>query len=142
MLKKIISFFRLPLKEKWLFFHILFWIIITKFHLKFFGFKKTKHLIENKVNSISAKKRRFQAAKIIHFINLITNYLISGTCLVKALTGFLILKKNSYNPELQIGLKKDGAQLEAHAWLTLDGEIILGHLDDLSEYQGLTIRIL
>lgn len=49
-------------------------------------------------------------------------------CLVKSLAGQRVLAKRGRHSQVRIGVAKDGRRerLDAHAWLELDGRVILG----------------
>jgi len=49
------------------------------------------------------------------------NHLVPMRCLERSLTGQRMLRKRGIDAELKIGVQKQGPELEAHAWLELDG---------------------
>lgn len=50
-----------------------------------------------------------------------------STCLVRAVAGILLLRRRGINEAtIRLGVRKNGAALEAHAWLLLGGAILLG----------------
>ncbi|AEH38931.1 lasso peptide biosynthesis B2 protein [Halopiger xanaduensis] len=62
----------------------------------------------------------------------------SRTCLVRSLTTETLLRLYAFTPDHRIGVTKgsDGA-VKAHSWLEFDGEILIGDLEDLSQYEPL-----
>jgi len=62
------------------------------------------------------------------------------TCLVRSVTAETLLRLYGHRPEHRIGVMKDedgGGGIRAHSWIELDGEILIGELEDLSEYSRL-----
>jgi len=60
------------------------------------------------------------------------------TCLSRAMAGQRLLTGCGYFSKLHIGVaRKKGENLEAHAWLSLNGQIILGNVPDLDRYREL-----
>ncbi len=56
-------------------------------------------------------------------------------CLARALTTQVIIRRQGYTPDLRIGVAKDEAnRLEAHAWLELQGYVVIGLLPDLNRF--------
>ena len=56
-------------------------------------------------------------------------------CLARAMTTQALLLQHEYACELRIGVAKGKAgQFEAHAWVENQGQILVGHLPDLSRY--------
>ena len=54
------------------------------------------------------------------------------TCLRRALTLQRLLAKRGISTELKIGARKDNGQLNAHAWLEYQGQII-GEPEEITE---------
>jgi len=50
------------------------------------------------------------------------NHLFPMQCLERSLTRQRMLRKRGLDAELKIGVQKQGAELEAHAWLELTGK--------------------
>ncbi|MGB7415743.1 MAG: lasso peptide biosynthesis B2 protein [Thermosynechococcaceae cyanobacterium] len=56
-------------------------------------------------------------------------------CLARALTTQVIVRRQGYTPDLRIGVAKDDQnRLEAHAWLELQGYVVIGLLPDLNRF--------
>lgn len=60
-------------------------------------------------------------------------------CLVKALTTQLLLNHYGYTHQLHIGVTRNAQQVfEAHAWVEYEGQVIMGYLDNLDQFNRLT----
>ena len=46
---------------------------------------------------------------------------VKATCLRESLVLYALLRRRGAAPRLCVGVKKDGAQLKAHAWVACDG---------------------
>jgi hypothetical protein len=64
-----------------------------------------------------------------------------ATCLTQALAAEVMLRRQGHVPDLHIGVAKDRQSFEAHAWLELDGRVLVGD-HDLGRYTRLTPDIL
>jgi len=61
-----------------------------------------------------------------------------STCLSRAMAGQQLLTRYGYSPIFHIGVAREGQQaLEAHAWLSLDENLILGNIPDLDRFREL-----
>lgn len=61
-----------------------------------------------------------------------------STCLSRAMAGQRLLMRYGHFPALHIGVaREEGENLEAHAWLSLEGRIILGSIPDIERYREL-----
>jgi hypothetical protein len=66
--------------------------------------------------------------------------LMPGTvkCLARALATKVLLTRRGYPCDLKIGVAKNSvAQLEAHAWIEVQGRVIIGQLQDLERFKPL-----
>lgn len=77
--------------------------------------------------------------KIVGAVNLSSRYTPGGAkCLARALTTQVLMSRRGYSPELRIGVAKgkEGI-LEAHAWVENQGQVVIGHLENLSHFTPL-----
>ncbi|NET54236.1 MAG: lasso peptide biosynthesis B2 protein, partial [Merismopedia sp. SIO2A8] len=59
-------------------------------------------------------------------------------CLARALTTQVFMSRQGYSPQLRIGVAKgEGGQLEAHAWVESQGQVVIGYLGNLSYFTPL-----
>jgi hypothetical protein len=49
-----------------------------------------------------------------------------GTCLVEALAAQLLLARHGHRSDLKIGVAQSEGNFEAHAWVEIDGRIVVG----------------
>lgn len=75
-------------------------------------------------------------AEIIWAVNVISRYFAPGSkCLARALTTKVLLDWQGHPSDLRIGVAKgEMGQLEAHAWVEVQEQIVMGYLSDLSRY--------
>lgn len=60
------------------------------------------------------------------------------TCLVKALTAEVMLRRRKLPSTFRLGVRPAGGTLVAHAWVESGGDVVLGALADLASYQVLS----
>ena len=60
---------------------------------------------------------------------------IAPTCLRKSVLGLRAIERRNASAVLVIGVRKDGDQTKAHAWLEADGEVINDRLDVADSFQ-------
>ena len=64
-----------------------------------------------------------------------SRFVPGSTCLVQALAAHDLCRRFGYHPRLRLGARLDAAgQLEAHAWLELEDDVVVGGLEDLAGY--------
>lgn len=92
--------------------------------------------VVNKFSTIKFPFPYTSLRKIIWAVNVATRYSPGGAkCLARALTTQILMNRNSYSPELCIGVaRSESGEFEAHAWIKYQGYVVIGHLPDLSRY--------
>lgn len=62
----------------------------------------------------------------------------SRTCLARSLTCEVLLRCYGYTPTHRIGVDPEsGNGFVAHSWLEYDGDILIGEVDDMTQYEAL-----
>ncbi|WP_162562421.1 lasso peptide biosynthesis B2 protein [Salinigranum rubrum] len=64
---------------------------------------------------------------------------VETTCLPRALTGSALLARYGYASTLRIGVRREGGEFAAHAWVERDGRVVLGDLPDLEMFVPLPL---
>jgi len=91
-----------------------------------------ENIKENRESCALSADRVVWAIKVSSFV------VPAATCLVQALSAKLLLTRRGYRPVLRIGVAKSkNGQLDAHAWLENEGQVVLGELRDRSRYSSL-----
>ena len=140
---RLLRFLALSAKDKGLLLQSCWYIMAVRASLSLRGFKFTREKISS---FTSARSGRAGAApvpvcRIRWAVESVSRRFPGATCLVNALAGMILLQKNGYSPELQIGVSRAGERsLDAHAWVTLDGEIVIGKLPDMCHLKPLPIN--
>jgi hypothetical protein len=71
-------------------------------------------------------------------VNVLSSYLPAAvTCLRRAIVAQAMLASHGYPARVRIGVRKAGSEFRAHAWVEHEGRVLLGDLDDLSQYTPL-----
>ncbi|NET56514.1 MAG: lasso peptide biosynthesis B2 protein [Symploca sp. SIO2E6] len=86
--------------------------------------------------SISPKVVTPSIDEIVWAVDVSSHYTPGGAkCLARALTTQFLMTRHGYSPELCIGVAKgEAGKLEAHAWVKSQGEVVIGHLGNLSRF--------
>ena len=66
---------------------------------------------------------------IIWSIHVVSNYIPRATCLTQAITAQILLYRYNHHSKLKIGVMKK-SDFEAHAWLEINNEIVLGKSEE------------
>lgn len=82
------------------------------------------------------KISRRTVGKVVWAVNTSSRYMPGKVkCLARALATQVLICRRGYDPELKIGVAKtEDHTLEAHAWVELQGQVIMGLVTDLSRF--------
>ncbi len=138
-MERIVKFFSLPTVEKTVFFRALILLVVSRFLLQFRQFKNVINYFSRKS---AAQKTTLDSiippSKVAKLLSVAGNIIPFSTCLSKSLAGSVLFRSLGYQTQLNIGVAREkGFALEAHAWLTLDGIVIVGNRSDLERYREL-----
>lgn len=136
-MRHLVRFFSLSLPEKGAFFQAIFLICYFGIALKTSSLGTLLRSVNNTpLRRLAAKDLAIPPKRLAWLLVAAGRLLPFGTCLTRALAGKVLLSKNGHPARLHIGVRRDRPQgFEAHAWLSLDGKIILGKIHNLDYYR-------
>lgn len=139
MKNKLFSFIKLSQAEKVFFLRALLLLSVYRIRLQTSSLEDLIKLVQKKSKSPHTRKGHtlplHQASKLIQVAVSLVPF---STCLSNALAGQILFTTHQHATRLHIGVRNTPSTgFEAHAWLTLDGTILLGHLPDLKTYKEL-----
>lgn len=136
-MRRIRKFFSLPITEKIIFCRALFLLTIFRFSLQFKSFKRVVNSFSPKAaRQIPIQKNSTPPAQVAILLNAAATIVPFSTCLSKSLAGLALFRSLGYETRLYIGVaQENGSMLEAHAWLTLGGTVLVGYRSDLARYR-------
>ena len=99
------------------------------------SFSQQKPSESSHSNSLEEQKVK----QIIWAVERSTKFMPGGAkCLAKALTTQVLMERRGLICEFKIGVAKNQQdELEAHAWIERDGQVIMGALPDLDRFKSL-----
>ena len=137
---KIRKFLYLPSSERLVFVKSVILLFLVRFVLFIFPFKTVLNLLEW-AKSKSMKPRYVKGIdsdRIARAVEVSSRYIPFTKCLAKALVTQMLFANYGYLSQLRIGVKKDGPErIKAHAWVESQGQIVMGNLENLSQFNPL-----
>ncbi|PYU15086.1 MAG: lasso peptide biosynthesis B2 protein [Acidobacteria bacterium] len=126
MLKSLWRFSALERPAQTLFLRALVMLPLVGLSLKFRGFEATRSTLRKGLSPTIQQadpdflKRRVSLTA--HMVNAADRHgLVHPSCLVKSLTLWWLLGRQGITSELRVGVRKEGGNLEAHAWVEREG---------------------
>lgn len=127
-MKNLHRFFRLSASEKKFLFEVFLTVAFVRLALwilPFNAFKKNLQKILK--NSESAKTDWQIIEKTCRMVRISSNFVPYASCLTQALSAFWLMKRLGQCAELKFGVSKErDSRIIAHAWLEIEGKIVLG----------------
>jgi hypothetical protein len=137
---KILKALNLPNRDRSLLLQAGCCLIVVRLGLWSLPFQTLQNLLFNRL-SLVLKSAHHQVPidKIVWAVNTTSRYMPGQVkCLARALTTKIVMKQQGYTAELRIGVRRSQTgQLEAHAWIEYQGEVIIGQLHHLVEFTPL-----
>lgn len=117
------KFAGLPVPEKFLLLRVWALVFVVRLALWMLPFERLRAMIAR----APAGPASFPVERLAWSVDVASVYVPRASCLVRALAGQYLLRRNGYACEVKIGvLKKAKAGLQAHAWLETGGRVLLG----------------
>jgi hypothetical protein len=140
-MRRINKFFHLMSDEKSLFIKSMFLLYLIRLGLWILPFQKLRILLtkEGKVTIPTENSHQRQVKNVARAVTAASRYVPSATCLTQAMAVIVLLNRRGHRAQLRIGVAKGlNGQLEAHAWVEMRGQIIIGYQGDLSRFSVLS----
>ena len=109
------------------------WVLLARVGLWFVPFSRLRAVADR----VTQGGRPADPRRIAWAVEAIAWRIPRASCLTQALAADAMLRRSGRLPNLQIGVVKDRDLLEAHAWVELDGTVLVGN-HDLHRYTLLT----
>ncbi|MEO0374624.1 MAG: lasso peptide biosynthesis B2 protein [Cyanobacteria bacterium P01_A01_bin.17] len=139
-MKSLLKFVRLPARDRLLLLKAFVLLGLVRLGLWRLSFKRLQQVLHKISHSPQASPvasiRCSSIHKIVWAVD-VSGHLMPGhvKCLARALTAQVLMSRRGYTPDLRIGVAKDQNNcLEAHAWIELEGSVVIGLLPDLKRF--------
>ena len=94
------------------------------------------------VTRLDRERSRVPAARVLRAMSVAEPWVPFSNCLGVALAACYMLRRSGYAADLRIGVsKQDVRALDAHAWVELDGRVLVGGSGSPLRYRNLESRM-
>jgi len=137
--RRVGKFARLRGADKWLFVRVFGLLVRVRVGLWLRPFNRVRQFAERLGDKpVEDVSRRLSAHDLTSLVTAAACYIPHATCLTQALVAHAVLRRYGYTPELKLGVGRgNGNKFQAHAWVELDGKVVIGDLPALGEYTPL-----
>lgn len=125
-MRRLKRLMHLPSAEKWLLFEAAFTIVIIRILLQYLTLANAYRGVAI-VSAVWKSYRACPPDRIARAIEKAARLIARSNCLIQALAGQALLVRYGYKPCLMVGVARDeDLGFEAHAWVTSEGQILIG----------------
>lgn len=125
--------------DQWLLIKSGMLMVSIRLGLWLYPFQDLQRMLETHMRKKFFQAGQSELERVAWSIRAVGKCLPFATCLVQALTAQLLLSRRGHQVALHIGIAKDKqGKLDAHAWIEYQGKVIVGSVDNLSNYTLLT----
>jgi hypothetical protein len=124
----LIKFSKLPGKEKQIIVKAYFLLVLIRLALWLLPFRMLQLMLEKLSRHPGNSNVQPAPPEMVAWaVGIASRYVPRATCLVQALTAKTLLAHEGIHSNLEIGVARDDrSQVIAHAWLEIDGIVIIG----------------
>lgn len=123
---------QLPAREQFYLAEVICLVGLTRLGLWVLPFRTEVWLL-SKTSQIAVNRKRshtIAVTRIAWAVRASSRIIPQATCLTQALAAQFLLTRQGHPADLRIGVAKNSAgQLEAHAWVESDGQIVIGGVE-------------
>jgi hypothetical protein len=140
-MRKLYRLVFLPFQKKKLLCQSFFLVWIIRICLWFMPYKKLSDGLFRFNSKDSSPDGKWEVIKeVSNAVRSVSRFVPSATCLTQALAVRTLLRLRGQKSKLQIGVARDENQkFLAHAWIEVEGRVVIGETADLKQYSVLTI---
>jgi Transglutaminase-like superfamily len=133
---EIPRFLAWPYRKKKLLFQVFYMVVCIRISLWVFPTKFFNTSISGVELAVEPRQPDWPIIhEVVAFVKYCSRFVPYTTCLTQALATRIVLRRLGQHCVLQIGVDKDqNHKFLAHAWIEVDGKIIIGRVRDISRY--------
>jgi len=137
--RRAAKFARLRPAEQWLVVRTFGLVLRVRLALWVLPFRRVREMADRLGGrAVPADAKRYSAEDLTSFVFVAASYIPQASCLTQALVADALLRRYGYEPVLKIGVSRPpGKAFQAHAWVELDGKVVIGQVNTLEQYTPL-----
>ena len=125
-MSRVLRFSQASARERSVLVRSFIWIALYRIGLWVLPFSVTRRWALGQVETNSKVNDEQMVTEIIRSVRFASKFVPHASCLTQALAARKLLGECGQSAELKFGVTKSDGNFEAHAWLEMDGRIVLG----------------
>ncbi|MCD4687649.1 MAG: lasso peptide biosynthesis B2 protein [Anaerolineae bacterium] len=134
-MRSLVRFSRLPADKRGVLLRASALLVCFNLSLRLFPFRITRPLVTRLAQPPRRPPARSTTPEYVRWATNSAGRKLRATCLPKALTAYVLLRRAGHAAVLRIGVyQEEAGTLTAHAWVRHNDTIIVGEVDDLTRF--------
>jgi hypothetical protein len=135
----LLRFLRRPLPEQRLLVRTLAWTLLYSVWLRISSARRAAAALRATPPGTTSAPGGPTVAQIVWAVTAVAAHVPGTACLAQSLVGRRLLLSAGYPAQIRLGVRNEGT-LEAHAWLEMDGKVLLPTSDSELTYAELPLE--
>ena len=136
-MRRLQSFLRLPARERFL--YLRTWLLLFRIRLMLWvlPYRRWRQIAAQMIRVENERQLdRPQVNQITRAVRVMSRYVPQASCLTQALAAQTLLANEGQRSQLRVGVTQNGGKLEAHAWVQIDGRVVIGGRESVVRFSA------
>jgi hypothetical protein len=136
-MRRLQSFLRLPARERFL--YLQTWLLLFRIRLMLWllPYRRWRQTAARMIHIKSERQlERPQVNQITRAVKVTSRYVPQASCLTQALAAQTLLAKAGQRSQLRVGVTHKDGKVEAHAWVQVDGRVVIGGRESVARFSA------
>jgi hypothetical protein len=143
-MSKLYKFLQLPLEDRKILIEAILLLAAIRLGLWLLPFHRLRRFLIGiaQLGYRSPKGHQISINRVVWILAAARRYIPGVRCLAQAMAAQILLTRCGYLTYLRVGIARGTkGQLEAHAWAEIQGEIVVGGLNNISLYTPIPLSL-
>lgn len=136
-MRRLQSFLRLPARERFL--YLRTWLLLFRIRLMLWvlPYRRWRQIAAHMIRVENERQLdRPQVNQITRAVRVMSKYVPQASCLTQALAAQTLLANEGQRSQLRVGVTQNDGKLEAHAWVQIDGRVVIGGRESVVRFSA------
>lgn len=136
-MRRLQSFLRLPARERFL--YLRTWLLLFRIRLMLWvlPYRRWRQIAAQMIRVENERQlERPQVNQITRAVRVMSKYVPQASCLTQALAAQTLLANEGQRSQLRVGVTQNDGKLEAHAWVQIDGRVVIGGRESVVRFSA------
>lgn len=136
-MRRLQSFLRLPARERFL--YLRTWLLLFRIRLMLWvlPYRRWRQIAAHMIRVENERQlERPQVNQITRAVRVMSKYVPQASCLTQALAAQTLLANEGQRSQLRVGVTQNDGKLEAHAWVQIDGRVVIGGRESVVRFSA------